>query len=257
MTASNRVTGNLANMPGRLPVASDFPSSLKLTITAPPPSSPNTANVLILLHGLGDTLRSFTQLGKQLNLPETTCISLQATMPMPFELGGFHWGDDVTFSQTPGDIKMDMDTGFSRTSKILKQDVIEQALIIKCGYTPREIMFFGLGQGGMMALGAISSMTVEFAGVISIGGPFPFSSKSVAKSPQTPVLLLGGSFNTAVTRQTIDGTGAVFQYIESHEWNRSGDDMPRNREEMQPIMRFLARRLRSRQGVPEGSVEFS
>jgi hypothetical protein len=31
--------------------------------------------------------------------------------------------------------------------------------------------------------------------------------------------------------------------------------MPRSREEMLPIMRFFARRLRSRGGVPEGAVE--
>lgn len=242
-------------MPGRLPTTSDFPPALKLTITPPPPSSPQTTNVLVLLHGLGDTPEPFTRLGEKLNLPETTCISLQAAMPMPFELPGFHWGDDVIFSQSPSDLKMEMDACFSRTSKLLREDVIEQALMHKCGYTAREIMFFGFGQGGMAALGAISSMTAEFAGIISVGGPFPSSAKSIATSPQTPILLLGGSSNTVVTRQAIDDTKAVFQKLEYHMWNRSGDGMPRNREEMLPVMRFFARRLRSRQGVPEGSVE--
>ncbi len=36
---------------------------------------------------------------------------------------------------------------------------------------------------------------------------------------------------------------------------RIQDSMPRSREEMLPIMRFFARRLRSRGGVPEGAVE--
>lgn len=174
---------------------------------------------------------------------------------MPFEIGGFHWGDDVTFSQSSRDITMDMDTSFVRTIKILKQDVIEQVLVKECGYTPREIMLFGLGQGGMAALAAISSMPDELAGVISVGGPFPDTARSVASSPQTPVLLLGGSSNTAVTQQAVNDTKAIFKHTEYHKWVRSGDGMPRNREEMLPLMRFFARRLTSRQGVPEGSVE--
>ena len=44
-------------------------------------------------------------------------------------------------------------------------------------------------------------------------------------------------------------------HVEYHKWDRAGDGMPRNRDEMLPIMRFFARRLRSRKGVPEGSIE--
>ena len=176
---------------------------------------------------------------------------------MPFELGGFHWGNDVTFSQVPGDLKLEMDACFSKTSKILREDIIEQALMGKCSYKAREIMLFGLGQGGMAALGAISSMPCELAGVISIGGPFPSSATSTARSSPTPVLLLGGSSNTALTAQTIHDTKEIFKEMRYHRWNRSGDGMPRSREEMLPLMQFLARRMRSQQGVPEGSVEVS
>lgn len=242
-------------MPGKLPTTADFSTTLHLSITPPPAASPQTSNVLILLHGLGDTLDPFTRLGKQLNLPETTCISLQAAMPMPFELGGFHWGDDVAFQEAPGDLQIDMDAGFSKTSKVLREDIIEQALVQNCGYTPREIMFLGLGQGGMAALAAVSSTTAELGGVISIGGPFPPSAKASAVSQQTPVLLLGGSSNSGVTRQALGETKAIYKQVEYQVWNRSGDSMPRNREEMLPVMRFLARRLRSQHGVPAGSVE--
>lgn len=242
-------------MPGRLPTTTDFSTALQITITPPPSSSPQTSNILVLLHGLGDTLEPFTRLGRQLNLPETTCITLQAAIPMPFELGGFHWGDDVTFSQAPGDLEIDVDAGFSNISQLLRENVIEQVLMQKCGYTPREIIFLGLGQGGMAALAAVSSMTVEFGGVISIGGPFPPSATASAISQQTPVLLLGGSSSTAVTRETLGETKAIFKQVDYQMWNRAGDSMPRNREEMLPIMRFLARRLRSWHGVPAGSVE--
>ena len=230
----------------------DLPKSLVLSITPPPALSPHTSNVLILLHGLGDTSVSFTNLGKQLTLPETTCISLQAPTPLPFELGGFHWGDDITFDQASG--QMDFDTGFTKAVKIIKQDIIEDTLVKKCGYKPREILFFGFGQGAMAAVATAASMAEELGGIVSIGGPLP-SSNTSAKAVKTPVLVLGGSSNTFITRTGLEKLKAAFQNVEYHKWNRAGDGMPRNRDEMLPIMRFFARRLRSRASVPEGSVE--
>ncbi|KAK4691304.1 hypothetical protein P7C71_g5664, partial [Lecanoromycetidae sp. Uapishka_2] len=238
-------------MPGRLPTASDFPSHIQLTVTPPPESSPQPSNVLVLLHGLGDTSISFTNLGKQLSLPETTCISLQGPTPLPFELGGFHWGDDIQFDQLSGNIELD--TGFVKTSKILKNDIIEATLIGLCGYDPREILMFGFGQGGMAALAAGALMTEELGGIVSIGGPLP--SSSTAKQSPTPVLVLGGSSNTLITKSAVAKLKIAFENVEYQKWGRAGDGMPRNREEMLPIMRFLARRLRSRRGVPEDSVE--
>ena len=236
----------------RLPTLTDFPTSLHLTITPPPPSSPQLTNILILLHGLGDTSASFTNLGKQLSLPETTCISMQAPTPLPFELGGFHWGDDIQFDQATGN--MDFDTGFSKAIKILKQEIVEDGLVGKCGYKHREIMFFGFGQGAMAAIAAAASMDEELGGIISIGGPLPASNMS-AKAVKTPPLILGGSSNTLITKTAITNLEASFQNVEYRRWSKSGDGMPQNREEMLPIMRFFARRLKSRKGVPEGSVE--
>ena len=241
-------------MPTRLPTLSDFPPSIHLTITPPPPASPQLTNILVLLHGLGDTSASFTTLGRQLALPETTCISLQAPTPLPFELGGFHWGDDIQFDQATGN--MDVDTGFTKAIRIIKDDIIENGLVAKCGYKHREIMLFGFGQGAMAAIAATASMTEELGGLISIGGPLPASCKH-AKGLTTPILVLGGSSNTLITRTALTNLKTSFQNVEYHKWSKAGDGMPGSREEMLPIMRFFARRLKSRKGVPEGSVEIS
>lgn len=239
-------------MPARLPSVSDFPSYLQLTITPPPNSSPQLTNVLLLLHGLGDTNTSFTNLGKQLALPETTCISLQGPTPLPFELGGFHWGDDIQFDQS--NANMDFDTGFEKAVKIIKEDVITAGLVGNCGYQYREVMFFGFGQGATAALATMASMTQEFGGIISIGGPMP-SLNTLAKGATTPVLVLGGSSNTLVTKTSITKLEKNFESVEYRKWGRAGDGIPRSRDEMLPIMRFFARHLRSRRGVPEGSAE--
>lgn len=240
-------------MPSRPPTVPDFHSSLHLTITPPPASSPQPINVLLLLHGLGDTLAPFTTLGKQLSLPETTCISLQAPTPLPFELGGFHWGDDIQFDSASG--QMDFDTGFTKAIKVLKQDIIEEILVKECGYKPREIMLFGFGQGAMAALAtAVSMPNQELGGIHSIGGPLPVSNTS-AKNVKTPVLICGGQSNTLITRTSLNKLKECFQNVEYHKWDRAGDGMPRDRDEMMPIMRFFANRLSSRKGVPDGSVE--
>lgn len=239
-------------MPPRLPRCADFPSSLKLTITPPPASSPQLTNVLILLHGLGDTLDSFTSLGRQLSLPETTCITIQAPTPLPFELGGFHFGDDILFDSNTG--HMEPDASFSKIIEVLKGDVVEIALVQKCGYKPRDIMFFGFGQGGMAALATAASMADEVGGIISIGGPLPASS-TPAKDVMSPVSVLGGSSNTLITRTTLERIKGTFRNVEYHKWNRPGDSMPRSRDEMLPIMQIFGKRLKSRRGIPEGSVE--
>ncbi|KAL8796922.1 MAG: hypothetical protein Q9182_007284 [Xanthomendoza sp. 2 TL-2023] len=239
----------------RQPVTSDFPAHLHLSIVEPPSRQP-AANVLILLHGLGDSKESFTTLAKQLSLPETACIVVQAPSPLPFDLGGFHWGDDITFDQSIG--TMDYDTGFEKSNRILKRDIIEETLLDKCGYQPRNILLFGFGQGGMAAIAVASAFRSELGGIVTIGGPLPSSLPGTVSSEEknkTPVIVLGGSSNTLITQSALREIKKAFQQVEYVKWSRPGDGMPRSREEMLPIMKFFARRLQSKSGVPDGAIE--
>lgn len=221
------------------------------------PSSQTPTNVLILLHGLGDTNASFARLGQQLNLPETACIALQAPSPLPFDLGGFHWGDDLVFDQNTGE--MDVDTGFRTSTRLLLDKIIREGLLGKCKYKAREITVFGFAQGGMIGLQVAAELQEELGGVISIGGivPVALSLKALERKCKTPVLLCKGSKGSAVTDAAVAKLKAVFEYTEIKEWKKKGDGMPSNRGEMLPIMQFLARRLRSTRGVPAGSVELT
>lgn len=241
----------MAAMSTRVPTSSDFPNHIQLSIIPPPPSNRPT-NVLILLHGLGDTNASLFTLGRRLCLPETTCISLQGPTVLPFELGGFHWGDDIIFDQTSGE--MDLDSGFAKSITLIRKDIIYDGLLAKCGYKPKQIILFGFGQGAMAAISTVVSIPEELGGVVSIGGSLPTNSIHSTTS-QTPLLVLGGSSKTMITQTAVGRLQQAFKTVEYHKWNRPGDSMPTNREEMLPIMKFFARRLQSRQGVPEGSVE--
>ncbi|KAL5051204.1 hypothetical protein BDW71DRAFT_84432 [Aspergillus fruticulosus] len=258
-------------MPTRIPAPSDFHSPLAFTLTPPPPSTSNRPppNILLLLHGLGDTHTPFTTLASQLSLPETTVLTICAPNPLPFDLPGFHWGDDINFDSRSG--ALDMDAGFEKATKLLLDTVINDVLVKKCGYRLQEILIWGFGQGGM--LGVVLAQTLneqsgsgseggELGGVISIGAPYPLSLTGKAKNggkgkSRTPILLVHGRDSEVMTESAVKRTKDVFGFVEVHEYRRRGDTMPRSREEMTPIMRFLGRRLRSWQGIPEGAVELS
>ncbi|KAL5359477.1 Alpha/Beta hydrolase protein [Aspergillus floccosus] len=253
-------------MPTKLPSESDFPSSLTLTITPPQQPAPQARpppNLLLLLHGLGDTSASFTSFARALNLPETTVLTLQAPAPLPFDLPGFHWGDDVTFDSATG--ALDMDAGFDRAARLLVDEVVRGVLVDKCGYALRDILVFGFGQGGMAGLVCARELGAALAGVVSIGAPYPLSGKVVggggggggAGKNRTPVLLVAGRESRAVSDAAMRRTKEVFEFVEVQRYARRGDGMPQSREEMLPVMQFFARRLRSWQGVPAGSVEIA
>lgn len=100
----------------------------------------------------------------------------------------------------------------------------------------------------------------ELGGVVAVGGVLPLSAiggYGAGGKSGSPVLITGGQgAESAIKDAGVRRTKEEFQYVEVVRWaGRGGDGMPQNRDEMLPIMQFFARRLRSRSGVPEGSVE--
>jgi predicted esterase len=193
-----------------------------------------------------------------MSLPETACICVQAPNPLPFDLGGFHWGDDLIFDQNTGE--MDIDTGFKSSTRLVLDTIIREGLMTKCGYKAREIMLFGFAQGGMVALQAAAELERdELGGVISVGGALPLSVPLAAlqEKSRTPILVCKSSRGSLVTEGAISKLKDAFEFVEVKEWKKNRDGMPSNREEMMPIMQFFARRLKSTRGVPAGSVELT
>jgi len=249
----------------RLPTKADLPSSLTLSIIPPPSTASSSSSstttpthVLLLLHGLGDTHDPFTRLAAQLALPGTVCIALRALTPLPFDLPGFHWGDDILFDEASGG--MDVDTGFNKASEVVATRIIRDVLVQKCAFRTDEILIYGFGQGGMVGLAAARKLQEEksfFGGVITIGGPLAEGSrkKEAEEKCKTPVLVLGGSSRSLITVSAARRIKESFGDVQFVQWKRAGDGMPSNREEMLPIMQFFAKRLRSR--APRGTVEIS
>lgn len=200
--------------------------------------------------------------GKNLTLPETACISVRGFNPIPSIFTGsdhpsFHWANDVVVDERRGEIDLDSG-GFDGPYRILWADILD-VLISKCNYSPRNVLFFGYGQGAMLPLYlAASKRDLEFGGLISIGGRLPTSSPSPSSAnskSKTPILICAGSRSTQVTRSAVDDLKSRFSDVQYIKWDKTDDSMPVNREEMLPIMKFLARRLLSQAGVPTGAVE--
>lgn len=265
----------------RIPKPEDFkPLSPDVTVALHFPSPPEaTTAIMILFHGLGDSEASFASFARNMNLPGVLAISVRGISPLPPTLLGepldsgpprhFHWGDDLNLS-THAD-GLDADPGFTKAADLVVSRLIVDTLVEKCGWELADILLFGFGQGGSLALGLASKVregprieevkddnagrTAEtpkaFKGVVSIGGALPASmipTLSGRSKSKTPVLVCHGRLCEAVDEDAVDVLRQEFSDVREVKWKKGDSTMPSNREEMLPIMQFLAERLRSGSG---------
>ncbi|KAF5126033.1 putative hydrolase C9G1.08c [Metarhizium anisopliae] len=251
-------------MPPRIPTQADFSplsSTLPLALHFPSPPESTTA-LLILFHGLGDSETPFASFARNLNLPGVLAISVRGTRPLPPSLvddsplpaGHFHWGDDIALDQSTGEL--DPDPGFARASGLVVRELIEGVLVDKCGWEMGDVLLFGFGQGGSLALGMAAQLAAErvvdvsasgeggraFKGVVSIGGGLPGSMVSARRD--------GDKSDTHVLACQVDGDmedgiRQEFKNVQVVRWGGGEVRMPRDRGEVLPVMRFFADRLTS------------
>ncbi|KAI0969797.1 Alpha/Beta hydrolase protein [Xylaria arbuscula] len=262
-------------MPTRIPKPEDFTHlepSLKVSLVFPEVPE-TTTSILILFHGLGDSESSFAKFAKNINLPGVLAISVRGISPLPPSLLGlpgsdataptnhFHWGDDLTLSST-GDL--DPDPGFSKAEQLVLERLIRETLIGTCGWETTDILLFGFGQGGSLALGLASRLRsgervtditagegapgIAFKGAVSIGGQLPSSmipTLSARSKARTPVLVCHGRNSESLDSDAVELLKKEFTDVREIKWKKFDDGMPQSREEMLPIMQFFAERLRA------------
>ncbi|KAI4868269.1 alpha/beta-hydrolase [Hypoxylon rubiginosum] len=262
-------------MSARVPKPDDFAHlSPSLHISLIFPEIPETTtSILIMFHGLGDSEAPFVSFAKNLNLPGVLAISVRGVSPLPPSLLGlseseaarpaqhFHWGDDLTLSQSTGDL--DPDPGFSKAEQLVLGKLIRGTLIEKCGWETNDILLFGFGQGGSLALGLSSRIRqaekvvditegdkptgTAFKGAVSIGGSLPTSmipTLSAREKSRTPILVCHGRSSESLDEDAVDVLRREFIDMREAKWKKSDDSMPGNRDEILPIMQFFAERLR-------------
>ncbi|KAK7427917.1 hypothetical protein QQZ08_005529 [Neonectria magnoliae] len=254
-------------MPPRIPTEADFSSlSSTLPVALHIPSPPeSTTTFLILFHGLGDHEPAFAGFARDLSLPGVFGISVRGTAPLPEMLlppgstqAHCHWGDDLILDPATGDI--DEDPGFATAQRLVMQKLVREVLLDGCGWDVSDILLFGFGQGGSLALGLASQLRqpqrvldvtdtegkpvpgAAFKGVVSIGGPLPQSmvpTESSREKSRTSILVC------QLELDAVENAKREFADVRVVQWKRKGVAMPADREEVLPLMEFFAERLKA------------
>ncbi|GMK53741.1 hypothetical protein CspeluHIS016_0103270 [Cutaneotrichosporon spelunceum] len=212
-----------------------------------PSKDGSDANLLIMFHGMGDTKAAFAGLGRQLSLPATAVLSLQAPLAIPLmDPPAWTWFNafDPLFNPLPNP---DPSPTLQPLRALLSK-------LVALGWALEDIHLFGWQQGGTMALELALSVAregVSVAGggnrnrlgsVVSVCGKLEsFPSTSVHAA--TPALWFTRSTGAAAQKMET-ALRRAFTTLEVVRGSGTGSDMPRSRGEWEGIMRFWGQVLR-------------
>ena len=179
------------------------------------------SNLLILLHGAGDSHRPFREFAKRMNLPQTASLSIHASScnngftTLPFNLGNT-WFEEMDYAVT-GDAldKADPRRIASLSSAIDKLIKILESLYThddpREGWMPERIFLFGYSAGASLVmetcLRLVKQKERKLGGAVCVAGgiqceiPSEEQGKAVANSKvnnnsfegPTPILAIVGS----------------------------------------------------------------
>ncbi|KAF8802354.1 hypothetical protein BYT27DRAFT_7112696 [Phlegmacium glaucopus] len=227
-------------------------------------------NLLILLHGLGDTHIPFSKLGKSLKLPQTAVLALRAPEQVPFLYEErYQW---FTSFDDLGEIieRPNPTPALQYLSKIIDH------LINDCAWPIHRIHFFGFAQGGSVAaefgvdhwkqqqlrakksIGSSSSQAgnsgqdsiplLSFGSIVTVSGPLLSYPTASTLSP-TPILVVHRSppSDTALPPGAFIAFNKAFGSATESKMEAKGVGMPASKQEWDPIMRFWSQHLARRQ----------
>ena len=260
------MTGPTASAPAALPPGALFIPSPGTS------SSGNTAapNLLVLLHGAGDTPAPFARLAAKLALPATAGLALQA----PFRLGptGFTW-----FEEGEDDA--------SDAAALARARPALAAAVDAAGWRRDRVHLFGFGEGGAAVLDLVIAAASDALGpgppgsagggtrfgsaVVVSGGLLPGAlarldsgagEGAASAGPSTPVLLTRGERDeesapaglVAATVAALKQAGLSDVSLHTVP-GKGGGMLGPDRGEVEVVMKHWARCLKA--GVPEGCVE--
>ncbi|RDB17054.1 hypothetical protein Hypma_001771 [Hypsizygus marmoreus] len=232
-------------------------SAIPVPFSYTPSDDGTDENLLILLHGLGDTHVPFTKLGRQLKLPQTAILALRAPEQVPFLYeDSFQW---YTSFDDLGELieRPNPTPALDLLTKVLKH------LVEDCSWPPHRIHFFGFAQGGSVAAEfgirwwkdhlqaqradpSLAKTGGAFGSVVSISGPL-LSYPTLSTLNPTPVLVV----HNPPPAETALPAGAISAYRKAYEnvveKTSRAPGMPASKEGWEPIMQFWSRHLGRRQ----------
>jgi predicted esterase len=222
------------------------------------PSGQQNTNLLILLHGAGDTHIPFDKFAQSIKLPQTATLALSAMGPiggecLPFQLG-YTWFQEMEY--TTGTRLVDSQIQSNRIHAAEKVCNVLHAMIVQEGWIyPEQVFFFGYGTGAALAMqvccmwSSFQGIQIPLGGAICVGGGIEVSAFTTShpQNAKTPVLLMVGGKDESfpptqaisLQRQSATSNIDIDIYIEPDK----GQSMVQSKAEIQKIMEFFSRRL--------------
>ncbi|KAH8990820.1 hypothetical protein EDB92DRAFT_2053993 [Lactarius akahatsu] len=203
------------------------PPPQSTAISAPFDYSPSDdgtdENLLVLLHGLGDTHLPFGKLGRSFKLPQTATLALRAPEQIPYLYEqAFQWypsfdplGDVLAAPRSGGSVAAESAQKWWRRALQLQQTSDNTSL-------------------------------QPFGSVVTVGGPL-LSYPTLSALCTTPVLVFHRPppAEPSLPRDALPAFRKGFTRVIDVE--KSGEGMPRSRDEWHPIMQLWSERLGRRQ----------
>jgi predicted esterase len=218
----------------RLPVQGDFQEiALQVTYDLIPHPTPDTESdvkhIVLVLHDYDKSEESLADFTKScLVQPDTAYLLLRAPKNAD---KGYTWSDAA---RPEG-------TFLEATQTVIS--IIRDVLVLKCLFPLRNILLFGYGQGGTVALAVAAEWReIELGGIMSIAGPMPSAIQADGKKIKTPALVIGGSLGN-ITAQAEQHIRDLFLHVEVVLKTGFGNFLPK-KDEMGRVDAFFAHRLR-------------
>ncbi|TFY66811.1 hypothetical protein EVG20_g4269 [Dentipellis fragilis] len=220
-------------------------SAIPVPFSYTPSDDGTDENLLILLHGLGDTHVPFSKLGRSFKLPQTATLALRAPEQIPYLYEpAYQWYESF-------DLLGELLAQPNPTPALDLLAKVLQHLTADCAWPAHRIHLFGFAQGGSVAAESTlrwwrEHSSAPLGSVVSVVGPLVSYPTSAAKCP-TPVLVFDRlpPAEGALPRDAMVAFKKGFETVT--EVRKSGKGMPRSRDEWEPIMRFWSERLGRRQ----------
>ncbi len=231
--------------PSRSPQRADFPPTLYMKIINP---IEPVESCVILMHDFADNeafFESYVQ-NLQRKQPESVFILLRGLQPVRPGRHRYHWAD----------ANGTVDEGFINTTKVVLKDMIQDGLMAKCGFQPRDVVILGHGQGGTAALATTACWNnVEFGGVVSFGGLMPeyvqLPSNTKAKTPA----LIYTDTRRDITPAALKQIQETYSFTDHHT-PPSGHGAVLSDIEMAPLLAFFSHRLRREEWKRQAVITF-
>lgn len=226
-----------------------------------PAGQPNT-NLLILLHGAGDTHIPFDKLGQTMALPQTATLALSARgaygEPLPLQLG-YTWFQEMDYTTgaplPESQRQRNLHETASKFCQFLHQLIVQEQWII-----PERVFLLGYGAGGALAMQVCVLWNTPthqqhnavppsppLGGAICVAGGASSIPQATAESlTTTPILLMVGendeSFPPSIAKRLQQRYGRG-KAMELHIQPNKGQGMIQSAAEMHKVMEFLSQRL--------------